>query len=102
MPSDSTPPQPPESPGQQPASEPGGAPIPEETLQRALGAFRKRLKLTRLDHESKLGAHKPMTGGKKLEGLSILPPNDYPREVWRELARQGKLKDMGGGFYTLP
>ncbi len=74
--------------------------IGEETLKQALHAFKKRLKLTRLDQESKLGAHKPMTGGKKTEGMGIIPPNQFPREVWRELARQGKIKDMGGGFYT--
>lgn len=74
--------------------------IGEETLKQALHAFKKRLKLTRLDQESSLGAHKPMTGGKKTEGMGIIPPNQFPREVWRELARQGKIKDMGGGFYT--
>ncbi len=74
----------------------------EDELKRALGAFKKRLKLTRLDHESKLGASRPMTSGKKTEGMGILPPNDFPRAMWRELATQGKIKDMGGGFYTLP
>lgn len=73
-----------------------------EMLKGALTAFKKRLKLTRLDQESKLGASRPMTGGHKVEGLSINPPNQYPREVWQELARQGKIKDTGGGFYSLP
>lgn len=76
--------------------------ISEDDLKRALHAFKRRLKLTKLDQESGLGAHKPMTGGKKIENLSIMPPNDFPREVWKELAKQGKLKDSGGGFYTLP
>jgi len=75
--------------------------IPDATLVQALGAFKKRLKLTRLDQESKLGAHKPMTSGKKTEGMGIQPPNQFPREVWKELARQRKIKDMGGGFYTM-
>jgi hypothetical protein len=74
----------------------------EDELKRALGAFKKRLKLTKLDQESKLGASRPMTSGKKTEGMGIVPPNDYPRAMWRELASQGKIKDMGGGFYTLP
>lgn len=74
----------------------------EEELKRALGAFKKRLKLTVLDHESKLGASRPMTSGKKVGQMGIIPPNDYPREVWKELARQGKIKDFGGGFYVLP
>ncbi|MDX2131224.1 MAG: hypothetical protein SFY69_04135 [Planctomycetota bacterium] len=78
------------------------APIPEDTLVRAMAAFKKRHKLTKLDQESKLGASRPMTSGKKVENLGIIPPNDYPREVYRELARQGKIKDMGGGFYSMP
>ena len=92
-------PTPSQVPGQPPAT-PAPA-IPDDTLKQALGAFKKRLKLTRLDQESKLGAHKPMTSGKKLENLGIQPPNQFPREVWKELARQGKIKDMGGGFYTM-
>ena len=30
------------------------------------------------------------------------PPADFPRDVWKALVRQGKLKDGGGGFYRLP
>jgi hypothetical protein len=85
---------------EQPAS-PDQPAISEDTLKQALGAFKKRLKLTKLDQESKLGAHKPMTSGKKVEGMGIQPPNQFPREVWKELANQGKIKDMGGGFYTM-
>lgn len=92
------------TPGQAAPGEGGeGVPaIAQETLNQAFGAFKKRLKLTRLDQESKLGAHKPMTSGKKVENLGIQPPNQFPREVWKELARQGRIKDMGGGFYTMP
>lgn len=92
-----------DTPGQAAAGSVGdGSPaIPPETLNQALGAFKKRLKLTKLDQESKLGAHKPMTSGKKVENLGIQPPNQFPREVWKELARQGRIKDMGGGFYTM-
>lgn len=90
----------PPTPGTPASPAPSSPAIGEETLKQALHAFKKRLKLTRLDQESSLGAHKPMTGGKKTEGLGIMPPNQFPREVWRELARQGKIKDMGGGFYT--
>ncbi len=73
--------------------------IDDATLKQALNAFKKRLKLTILDQESKLGAHKPMTGGHKSTGIGIMPPNQFPRAVWIELARQGKIKDMGGGFF---
>ncbi|MDP1660706.1 MAG: hypothetical protein Q8L55_02220 [Phycisphaerales bacterium] len=89
-------------------SDPASAPDPssaspqaidDATLKQALNAFKKRLKLTILDQESKLGAHKPMTGGHKSAGIGIMPPNQFPRAVWNELARQGKIKDMGGGFF---
>ncbi|GMV25316.1 MAG: hypothetical protein AMXMBFR58_13470 [Phycisphaerae bacterium] len=76
--------------------------IPEDELKRALGAFKKRLKLTKLDQESKLGAGKPLTSGKKSDVMGIIPPNQFPRAVWEELARKGQIKDMGGGFYALP
>jgi hypothetical protein len=76
--------------------------ISEDQLKRALGAFKKRLKLTKLDQESKLGGGRPMTSGKKSDIMGIIPPRDFPPSVWRELAQQGKLKDMGGGFYGLP
>ncbi len=69
-------------------------------LKRALKAFRKRLKLTHLNEESKLG-RSPLTGGKKSEVTAIMPPHQYPTEVWAELAKQGRLKDTGSGFYRL-
>lgn len=76
--------------------------ISEDELKRAFNAFKKRLKLTRLDQESRLGASRPMTAGKRADDISINPPNDFPREVWKELARLGRIKDTGGGFYKLP
>ncbi len=63
-------------------------------------AFRKRLKLTKLDEESKLG-RSPLTGGKKSTVVAIMAPYGYPQEVWDELVKQGKLKDTGRGFYEL-
>lgn len=83
-------------------SEPTPGGISEEQLKRALGAFKKRLKLTRLDQESKLGGRRPTTSGKKSDIVGIVPPTDFPPAVWQELARQGRLKSVGGGFYTLP
>lgn len=76
--------------------------ISEDELKRALAAFKKRLKLTRLDQESKLGGGRPTTTGKKSDVMGIIPPTDFPPAVWKELARQGRLKNMGGGFYGLP
>jgi hypothetical protein len=76
--------------------------IPEEQLKGALTAFRKRLKFTKLDQESKISGHSPLTSGKKSDVMGIVPPTQYPPAVWKELARLGRLKDMGGGFYRLP
>lgn len=71
-----------------------------ETCRRALKAFRKRLALTRLDDESKLG-HSPLSKGEGSSITAIIPPHEWPEPVWRELARQGKLRDIGHGFYEL-
>ena len=76
------------------------SPTPEE-LRNALKAFKKRLKLTRLDDESSLGRG-PMSGGKSSGIVAIMPPNQYPRAVWDELVKQGKLKYAGQGLYQLP
>jgi hypothetical protein len=80
----------------------GPAAIPEEKLKAAMTVFKKRWKVTRLDDESKLGGGRPTTTGRKSNVAGIQPPNDFPREVWQELARQGKIKDTGGGFYAMP
>jgi len=71
-----------------------------ETLKAAMKAFRKRLKLTKLNEESKLG-RSPMTSGKQSQVAAIMPPHQYTKDVWDELVRQGKLKDAGRGFYRL-
>ncbi len=72
-----------------------------EVLKRALKAFRKSLKVTRLDAESTIGRG-PMSGGRQSGILGITPPSRYPREVWDELARQGRLIDAKHGIYELP
>jgi hypothetical protein len=76
-------------------------PLAPETLKSALKAFRKRLKLMRLDDESKLGGGRPTTGGRRSQIMAIIPPNQFRPETWQELAKQGKLKHTGGGFYEL-
>jgi len=75
-------------------------PAREQQLKAALTAFKKRYKLTKLDQESKLGGGRPTTTGKASDLAGIVPPREFPRDVWEELARQGKIKDAGGGFYT--
>jgi len=73
--------------------------IPDETLKSAYKAFKKRLKLTRLDDESRLG-RSPLTGGGT--GVeSIIPPRDWPQEVWDELVKRGRLSRDSDGFYRI-
>jgi hypothetical protein len=71
-----------------------------EELRKAMKAFKKRLKLARLEDESRLG-HGPMSKGGKSEIMAVMPPNQYPRAVWEELERQGKLRGAGHGLYEL-
>lgn len=75
-------------------------PATEEELKKALKAFKKRLKLTRLDEDSRLG-HGPLSGTGKQQIVSIQPPSGFGREIWDELAAKGYLKNDGGGFYAL-
>jgi len=76
-----------------------GTPTAEE-LRRALKAFKKRLKLARLDDESRLG-HGAMTSGGKSDILAVQPPRQYPQAVWDELVKQERLKYAGQGLYEL-
>jgi hypothetical protein len=69
-------------------------------LQDALRLFRKRLKLMQLDADSKLG-HGPMTGTGQHRIQSMVPPRDHPMAVWDALARLGKLRRDGDGFYSI-
>ena len=74
--------------------------VTPEVLKRALKAFKKRLKLTRLDHESSLGVG-PLSGGRPSGIVAITPPDQYPRKVWETLVEQGRLKKSGQGQYEL-
>jgi hypothetical protein len=84
----------------EPEQKPAPAPPSKEELALALKAFRKRLKLTRLDDESRLG-YGPMSSGGKSGVIAITPPDQFPKAVWQELAKQGKLKPAGHGLYEL-
>jgi hypothetical protein len=83
----------------QPDSKPTGSPTSQE-VKAAFKAFKKRLKLTRLDEESQLGG-RATTGGRKSDIVAITPPGQFPQAVWEELVRQGKLKKAGHGTYEL-
>jgi hypothetical protein len=80
-------------------SNPPGPPTAQE-LKQALKAFKKRLKLTRLDAESNISGG-PLSSGRDSGIVAIMPPNQYPQAVWDELVKQGKLKKAGHGTYEL-
>jgi hypothetical protein len=75
-------------------------PPDKDELKKAFKAFKKRLKLTRLEAESNL-TYGPTTSGRKSEIVAIMPPGQFPRAVWDELVKQGKLKHAGHGTYEL-
>jgi hypothetical protein len=77
----------------------GTTPTSEE-LKAALKAFKKRLKVLRLDEESGI-AGGPLSGGKKSAIVAIEPPGQFAQAVWDELVRQGKLKRSARGLYEL-
>ena len=72
-----------------------------DEMRKAMKAFKKRLKLTRLDDESKLG-HGPMTGGRSSGVVAIMPPNQYRKAIWDALVADERLKYSGQGLYQLP
>lgn len=72
----------------------------EEELRLAMKAFRKKLKLTRLDEESRLG-YGPTSSGNRSQVGAITPPYQFPKAVWKELARQGKLKQETSTLYSM-
>jgi len=76
------------------------SPTPQE-LKAAMKAFRKRLKLTCLDDQSRIGVG-PMSSGRQSGIVGITPPDQFPQAVWDELVRLGKLKRAGSGLYELP
>jgi hypothetical protein len=73
--------------------------ITPDVLKSALKAFKKRLKLTALDDDSRLGRGALSSGPAGV--FAIKPPSQFPQQVWDELCRQGKLHDSGHGLYEL-
>ncbi|MFO0907315.1 MAG: hypothetical protein U0794_02955 [Isosphaeraceae bacterium] len=68
----------------------------EEERKRAFKAFKKRLKLARLDDESGLSR-----GSKTSRIGGITPPAGHPPGIWDELVAEGKLRPEGNGIYSL-
>ena len=92
----------PKQPGSQPQQlverNPDGS-LTTATLERAMKAFRKRLKLARLDDESRLGSRDPLSKGGKSAISGVRPPEQYPQEVWDRLVEVGRLRSAGHGLY---
>lgn len=63
----------------------------KDTLTRAMKALKKRMKLTRLDDESRLG-HDPMSKGGHSGIVAVKPPTQYPAEVWQALEQKGRVR----------
>ncbi len=70
-----------------------------EDQRKALKAFKKRLKASQLEEDSRLG-HGPMSSDKS-KIVSMQPPSGFGRTVWEELATLGYLRRDTGGFYEL-
>lgn len=68
----------------------------DEERKRAYKAFKKRLKLARLDDESGLSP-----GSKRTGILGIVPPGGHPPEVWEELVTEGRLRREMGNTYSM-
>jgi hypothetical protein len=68
----------------------------EEERKRAYKAFKKRLKIARLDDHSGLSP-----GSKTSHIGGITPPAGHPVGIWEELVADGKLRREGGGVYSL-
>ena len=85
-------------PSDQLSSSKAEVPTPEE-LKAAYKAFKKRLKVTQLDHDSRVGKSPMSSGGTQL--TAITPPNQYSRAVWDALVKEGKMKYAGEGMYEL-
>ncbi len=73
-------------------------PPTQKELKDALKAFKKRLKVTQLDEDSKMNC-RPTTSGGSSAIVAIEPPNQFGKAVWDELVKQGKLKKAGQGMY---
>jgi hypothetical protein len=75
--------------------------ISPQELKSAYNAFKKRWKVTRLDYDSRIG-RSPLSAGQRSAIVGIAAPKEFPRAVWEELVRQGRLKNAGSGLYSLP
>ena len=78
---------------------PDAGPTPQG-LKAALKAFKKRLRLTRLDAESSI-AGGPLSSGRGRASSPSCRRTSFRRKCGPQLVKQGKLKKAGGGMYEL-
>jgi hypothetical protein len=83
-----------------PTPAPDVVPFDPAQLKSAYHAFKKRWKLTRLDYESRIGKS-PLSGNRSAI-VGITAPKEFPKAVWEELVKQGRLKRAGSGLYSMP
>jgi hypothetical protein len=70
-------------------------------MEAALKAFKKRLKVSRLADESRLGG-RYTSGGRQSKIDAMEPPREFGPHVWKALEKAGRIVHTGQGFYTLP
>ena len=80
---------------------PAAVTIDDATLRSALKSFRRRLKLMRLDEESRIDLRDPMSKGQGPQITAIEFPREHGPEVWAELVRRGVLRRTGPGLYEI-
>ena len=75
--------------------------IDEKQLKRAMTAFKKKMKSTKLDDESGLGG-RYTTRGASSSINAVTAPREFPPAIWKELVKRGRLKSVGQGMYQMP
>ena len=68
----------------------------DEELKKAYKAFKKRIKIMRLDDESGLSP-----GSKRSAIHAITPPTGHPAGIWEELVVAKRLRREGSGTYSM-
>jgi hypothetical protein len=83
----------------EPEADPTVAAVTHDEMKAAMHAFSKRMKLARLNDESRLGG-RYTSGGRTSKIDAIQPPGEYPAAVWKALVAAGRLRYTGEGFYA--
>jgi hypothetical protein len=76
------------------------AALPERdqaVLRRAMNAYKKRLKILRVDDEAS-SSRNPLSRGARSAISGIRPPEAYGEDVWALLVAHGRLRDAGHGL----